>query len=347
MTTTLLFTCAGGELAPYLISLIRNSNRYRVRVVGVDGHDSAGGRRLADAFHKVPYGHAPDYVDAIVDVIRCESVTLVLPTSDEEALALSAARERIEAAGAVLACTDHETLKLFSDKAETYRRLGSMGFHVPDWRSGKGRDVIVAAVDDILARHGQCVVKPARARGGRGVLVIRNDIQGISSEFRGRELHMDRDTFMRAHLDKATAQGTVMVMERLLAPVFDIDMLAWKGSPVRVVPRRRVDSALPNEGHVIVQSDELTALGRRLIEAFRLTWLYDCDVMLDRSGRPCILEINPRPSGSVSASITAGVPLIDDMISLMHCQPVADLQIPYGRVIVPIKALAVAGSAND
>lgn len=340
---TLLFTCAGGELAPFLISLIRGSSRHRIRVVAVDGREDAAGRAIADAFHKVPYGSAPDYVDAIVDIVRREKVTLVLPTSDEEAVALSAARARIAEAGAELACTDHDTLKLFSDKAATYQRLASEGLHVPDWRCCTGRDAAVIAIDDLLAAHGECVVKPAKARGGRGVSVIRKDVAGASTEFGGRELHIDRETFLNTELTRLPEQDAIIVMERLVAPVLDIDMLAWQGRPIRVVPRRRVNTALPNEGHVLIDAPELRALGEKLVEIFKLTWLYDCDVMLDRDGRPNVLEINPRPSGSVSASIAAGVPLIDDMISLMQGQPVPPMTPPYGRVVVPIKALAIAG----
>jgi hypothetical protein len=100
-------------------------------------------------------------------------------------------------------------------------------------------------------------------------------------------------------------------MRRLVELVYDVDMLAWQGEPLRVVERRRVDSTLPNEGYTIAGNSGLIALGTEPIEKLQLSWLYDCKVMCVPDGRPCMLEINPRPSGWFSATISAGAPLLD------------------------------------
>ncbi len=339
VTFCLLMTCAGGELAPYLIGLMRSSTRHRIRVVAVDANADAIGRRVADAFYQVPLGTEPHYVDAVAEIVQREKVDLVLPTSDEEALALAQGRERIQQAGARVAAGEFDTLTLFSNKIATYERLARAGFELPAWHLCRDKAEIAAAARSLMASHRACVVKPAVARGGRGVSVIRSDVTGATTPFGGRELHMDLETFLATRLDDAAAQAPAIVMERLEAPVYDVDMLAWEGRPIRVVARRRVDSALPNEGHVIVNHVELERIGRKIAEAVTLTWLFDCDIMLNAAGRPCILEINPRPSGSVSASITAGVPLLDDLVSLAKGESVPAIDMPYGRVVVPIKAL--------
>ena len=38
--------------------------------------------------------------------------------------------------------------------------------------------------------------------------------------------------------------------------------------------------------------------------------------MLNKNSKPVLMELNPRISGSVSSSLEAGIPLIDDLISL-------------------------------
>ena len=156
----------------------------------------------------------------------------------------------------------------------------------------------------------------------------------------GREVHMDHATFQSKYLQSYTEDFPVIVMERLVEPVYDIDMLAFEGKPIRVVPRRRVDSALPNEGHQIVDNQDLIDLGRKIITGLDLSWLYDCDVMYDGAGKPIVLEINPRPSGSVSVCIAAGVPLIDDLISIATGGNIPEIDIPAGRMVIPYKALA-------
>ena len=54
----------------------------------------------------------------------------------------------------------------------------------------------------------------------------------------------------------------------------------------------------------------------KIIKEFNLSWLYDCDLMIDKKGNYKIIEINPRMSGSVAVSIEAGQPIFDNLISL-------------------------------
>ena len=72
-----------------------------------------------------------------------------------------------------------------------------------------------------------------------------------------------------------------------------------------------------------------------------MSWLYDCDLMLDSKGQPCILEINPRQSGSVSVSVAAGIPLLDDLISLAKNERslISDTKHATGVRVVPYKSL--------
>jgi biotin carboxylase len=187
------------------------------------------------------------------------------------------------------------------------------------------------------------VVKPASARGGRGIYVVSKNGAGTQSYQGSREIHTDPKTFAREHLAEVARGLPAVVMERLVEPVFDVDMLGWEGRPERVVARRRLSSALPNEGHVIVKDERLERLGTQLIEALKASWLLDCDVMFNDRGEPQVLEINPRASGSVAVTMTAGVPLLDDMISLAKGEPIGEVAIPYGRKVVPYKALAAVG----
>ena len=44
--------------------------------------------------------------------------------------------------------------------------------------------------------------------------------------------------------------------------------------------------------------------------------------MIDSKKKPVLLEINPRISGSISASIKAGYNLIDDLVSMYFKKPI-------------------------
>ena len=340
MTFTLLLTCVGGELSPQVIRSVKTSHRHDVKVIGVDTRPDAAGRHFVDHFATVPPGNDLNYVDTIAGLVAQYQVDMVLPTSDEEAVALSSARERIETGRCHLACAAADVVKTVSSKVETYIRLAALGIAVPAWQCAQSLEEIETVVEQTIAFWGEAVVKPTGSRGGRGVCVIRSDVRGARPYEGGREVHMDQATFRRDYLKGFAGQLPVVVMQRLVEPVYDIDMLAWEGRPVRVVPRRRTNSALPNEGHTIVENPDLVQLGTELIKALDLTWLYDCDIMYDRDGRPGILEVNPRPSGSIAVTIAAGVPLIDDLISLAKGEPVPEVELPVGRVVIPFKSVA-------
>ena len=282
---------------------------------------------------------AAEYVDVLSEIVDRENVDLLLPTSDAEALALSRSRDRIELGKCILACAEADTLAVVSDKARCYEALAQHNLPVPFWCRVDDIAELPEVVRDLVAERGELVVKPASAIGGRGTCVIRNDIRGSEPYQGGREMHMDLHTFLDEYVVEFSDAGTVVVMERLLEPTYDVDMLAWLGEVKRVVARRRRNPAVPNEGHIVIEAPELLELGQRLIGALDLSWLYDCDVMSDRAGRPSILEINPRPSGSIATTMAAGVPLLDDVISLAKGEDIPDVVYPRDYVVVTYTAL--------
>jgi carbamoylphosphate synthase large subunit len=335
LTYTVMLTSAGGEMVPSLINQLKQSTRHDVRVVAIDAGGGGVSRHLADGFWTVPYGNEPGYADAVLEVLRETSVDLLIPCSDEEALALSGRRDEISATGCQLACVEHQTLEIFSDKARCYEALAASGIAVPVWRKADDRVSLVQSVDDVMDQTGACVVKPARGRGGRDVFVVGS----ATNEVDGREQHMSRQEFMALCDSMAELPFPLIVMEQLTEPVFDIDMLAWEGRPIHVVPRRRVNSQLPNEGHLFVDAPELRELGERLIDVFSLSWLYDCDVMYDRNSQPHVLEVNPRPSGSAAVTVAAGIPLFENLVALAKGEdpePAADVT---GHSVLPYKTL--------
>jgi carbamoyl-phosphate synthase large subunit len=341
MAFKIMLTCVGGELVPHLIQMLRKGAHSNIYVIGVDAEPDAIGSHFCDQFFQVPRGDNPNYIPEIVKILKQYPVDLIIPTSDEEAVAMSSSRSLLEQNGTSLACMDSDTLTVLEDKAKTYRFLKKAGLHVPDWQEVTSFDKLELVTKYMIEKHGEVVVKPIRARGSRGVHVVSSSVSGIIRTTDNREIHCDLDGFFDELMSSLKKDFPIMVMERLVEPVYDIDMLAWKGEPKSLVARRRVNSAAPNEGHVIVDNSELYDLGNQLINIFNLSWLYDCDVMYDKTNRPCILEINPRQSGSVSVSIAAGIPLLDQLISLAKNESFPYCELPFGKKVIPYIMLKV------
>jgi hypothetical protein len=165
---------------------------------------------------------------------------------------------------------------------------------------------------------------------------------GVRASVSGRELHMDAETFFSDHARDVPGLLPVLVCERLEEPCYDIDVLSWQGKVLRTVPRRRLNpEGMPFLGNVIEPDPKLHALAGRLAEALGLSWLYDFDVMTRADGTPVVIEVNPRPSGSMAASVMAGLPLLDDLISVAKGEPLADWPEPRRVTVLPMTSLVV------
>jgi carbamoyl-phosphate synthase large subunit len=340
MTFTLALTSTGGGLSAATITLLKQSTRHDVRVVALNAGPLPVAGRIADRYAEVPRGDHPDYVARVAAVMMDEKVDLLLPCSDEEALSLARHRAVIEETGARLACADAETLELVSDKPRCFSWLKERGFDVPDWRLCTTAEELGAAYDHFGRKS--FAAKPARGRGNRGVYIVRDDMIGRTTSVSGRELHMDAETFFRDHAAALPALLPILVCERLNEPCYDIDVLSWQGKVLRTVPRRRLNpEGMPFLGNVVEADATLSALADKLATALGLSWLYDFDVMTRADGSPVVIEVNPRPSGSMVASVAAGLPLLDDVISLAKGEPLPDWPELRRSTILPMTSLMV------
>ena len=111
-------------------------------------------------------------------------------------------------------------------------------------------------------------------------------------------------------------QKNYFIMEKLFKPAFDVDILCKNGSLLNIIIRKRINPhGIPFQGSEIVWSEKILKLSKIIIKGFDLSGLLDIDIMTNQNGELIVTEINPRPSGAVSASILAGVPVLDQLIS--------------------------------
>ncbi|WP_337998290.1 ATP-grasp domain-containing protein [Oleispirillum naphthae] len=342
MPYTVILTSVGVEMATDTIMRLRESPVHDIRVVAVDRRADVNARHFADAFVCIDSWDPETFAHAVARLAETYHADMVLPLVDGDVLALAPHRDLFSDVGCLLACNRLEIVATLSNKLVAYEAFTRLGLPVPDWSSAETREQLIAAVERMYGLYGEVVVKPASAHSSRGVSVVRSAIHGAQEYLGSREVHMDYDTFMTRFVDVYDSLFPVVVMKRVKEPVHDLDVLAWNGEATSVVPRRRRNSALPNEGHEIVDSAILCDLGRDVAQKLGLSWLVDCDVMFDDAGAPCLIEVNPRPSLSAVVSVAAGVPLFDDMIALARGQEVPTRSPAAAALVVPYRTMATA-----
>ena len=226
-------------------------------------------------------------------------------------------KKKLKKFGADLACVDYKYLKFFKNKLSTYRKLDKTKIRKPIWEKASSFQQLNFSVDKFLKKEKEVVIKPVFSRGGRDVTVIRSNLKKkiISKNF-GKERHVSKYFFFNRENKKYLKKFPVIIMERLFEPSYDLDLLAWKGKLIKYVLRRRI-GAQGIKGNLIEKNKkDIQVYAQKIAKIFNLSWLYDCDIMLDKNSKPVLMELNPRISGSLYASVAAGVPLVDDLISL-------------------------------
>jgi predicted ATP-grasp superfamily ATP-dependent carboligase len=133
--------------------------------------------------------------------------------------------------------------------------------------------------------------------------------------------------------------GTLMVMPMMNEPAYDVDVFIHHGKAKAVLARRRFNPAgIPFTGNRIVPDPTLLNYCLKIAEALELDALHDIDLLTDDNGHPCLLEVNPRPSGSVAAAHAAGYPIMAMAVAetLNIPYPIAPLMKEIDLGVVPV-----------
>jgi len=316
VTFNLLITSAGGYWAKNLFLLIKEKTIYKsLKLHAVNKKKIKNIQKYLDSFYIVPSPKNKNYIKKILNIIKKESINLIIPGSDEEAEILSKEKNKIKYYGSNLACVDYKDLKCFKDKLSTYKKLDKFKIRKPIWKQANNFKQLYKTISEFLIRDLEIVIKPVFSRGGRDVTVIRKKFKKRVSYNFGREVHVSNKDFLKNEFKKYKKKFPVIVMEKLYEPSYDVDLLSWKGKVIKYVSRRRIGSQGVN-GNIIQKNNKMFfSYTKKIAKIFNLSWLYDCDIMLDRFSKPVLIELNPRISGSLYASLAAGVNLIDDLIS--------------------------------
>lgn len=228
----------------------------------------------------VPHSSAPDFVDAMLDIVRARGVDLVVPTIDPELAPLAAAAERFNALGARVHVSPLSVIEIARDKLRTAEVLAGAGVPVPRTiRFAAG----VAANGDI---GWPAFLKPAGGSASRGIRVVScpEQLPGSADE--------------------------PMILQQLLkGPEFTVNMFIDQDGALRsaVAHRRlRVRAGEVEKGRT-ERSAVLSSLAAGVARALPAARGVLCfQVIVDEETGPRVFEINARFGGGYPLAHHAG-----------------------------------------
>ena len=162
---TVLVTGVGAVIGYGILRSLRAGDEV-VRLVGMDTHEDAYGRLLADAFEEAVPAADPGYVAFIRRLVPTHGIDLIIPGIEQDLYALWRHRDQVPAR---IVLNNDRCLELSQSKLETFRFFSRLGarFVIPTL-SG-------CSYVESVARLGlPFVLKPDFSYAGKGMAIIRS-----------------------------------------------------------------------------------------------------------------------------------------------------------------------------
>lgn len=277
-----LFTCIGRRVE--LVDAFRKAAaklKIRLTTHGADMSWFAPALHHVDRAHIVPTLADPNYLDALIEIVRKHRIDLIIPLIDSELLLMSEAWERFDALGCMGVVSSESVIQTCQDKMQTYERLKKAGIDTPaTWTS-----------EEVLRRKRHrfpYFIKPREGSAGLGNYKINN---------------LDELEVLCRRVQDPIVQEFVSGVEHTLDVYTGFD-----GIPRCVVPRKRLEvrSGEVSKG-VIVKNPRIMAVGRKVALALGDTrGVITVQCMVTPQRRIRVIEINPRFGGGAPLAIHAG-----------------------------------------
>lgn len=275
-----LFTSAGRR-----VELLRAFQRaYRAlrlkgQIVVADVNPLAPAFQIADSTHVVPRLTDPEYVPALLEIVRRRRVKLVFPLIDPDIPILAAHKKEFESAGARVMTPDADGVDTARDKWQTYRMYRANG--IPAARSWLPEDLKKEKPEFPL------FIKPRQGSAGKGAFRIEDE----------RQLE-----FFLTYVEDP------IIQECLPGPEITCDVVCGPDGAVwAVVLRRRLEIRAGEVSKGVTLWDERIAhYGMAAAKGIRAAGPITVQCIL-KEGEPYFTEINARFGGGCPLGIAAGV----------------------------------------
>jgi predicted ATP-grasp superfamily ATP-dependent carboligase len=267
----------------------------------------AGRRELGPAFFsryckkRYFYPNPADeenFVEALIEIIKRERIDVLLPIGATSCVLGSKNKKRLTAI-VKMALPDYRTFLKAYDKSKTVRIAEQLGVPCPKTFFPRSFEETEQAAMELGY---PLVLKARKGSGYSGVKIVED-----RSELRGKYFNLietnGKNTEVYDHRHP-------LVQEYIPGEIYDVCIFAYHGKIVRSVTQGRLKT-LPVTGgagvwNVTTDDLGLTEYTGKLAKAIHYHGPAQIEYKLDQTGRPRLMEINPKFWGTLDLSIEAG-----------------------------------------
>jgi len=296
---TVLVTGVGGRSVGYQILQALLLLKEKYRIIATDAAPFSYGLYAVPERYVVPSARSPDYIPALLRIVRQEGVDVILPGTQPEVLMIGRHRETFESLCAVIV-NPTPVVELCSEKQKLYEWLEANGFAIPktvlgrDWR-------------DLVAKCGfPIVAKPTQDTGGSRGVAILNDEPEVDQYL--RDLPVEQTVFQE-YVGSAESEYTVGIMvspqgELIDSIVLQRTLVGFALGTQRTIGNQTYTLSTGYSQGVIIKHPAIQATCEDLALKIGIRGPSNIQLRLHQ-GKVIVFEVHPRFSGTTS--IRAGV----------------------------------------
>ena len=309
-----LFTCACGQNSEKLFHDIKKDLGKKVLLFGCDIKKKFGKTNL-HRFYKVSLKNNNNFLKQILKICKDNQINLIVAWADKEIEILSKNKNKFKKIKTKILLNNYKLIKIFNDKFKTFQLLKKMNIPLPRYKLLTKNLNIKQSLMNFGYPKKSVIIKSRYGIGGRGTyLLMGKDYKKYSwfGNF-GREKKFFR--INNKILSQIVQKNKSILMEAMNKPAYDVDILKTKNDFLTSIRKRNNPAGIPYRGSKVISNKKILRISKKIVEKLRLKYILDFDFMTRMNGNtPTILEINPRPSGSIVDSHYKGKKILTKML---------------------------------
>ncbi len=301
----ILITGVGSTTSQSVIKGFKKQDIFDVNIIGIDINNKKeiAGSTFCNKFYKVPLAVEEDeYLSAIIDIIKKESIELVIPINDIELEIISKNRYRLEK-DAFLLVSPYNTVITCNDKFKTYEFLKSIDLPCPKTITINKNLNLNEQISKAKLKY-PLIAKPRRGVSSRDVYHI-----------------YDKEDLILIKRIKDP-----IIQEKITGKEYTIDIFCDNNKIICAIPRLRIETraGISYKG-ITVKEQGLIDYAKKISEVLNIIGPANIQCFKEKDLIK-IIEINPRFSGGLPLTIAAGINT-----------PLFALMLAKGENLTPIK----------
>lgn len=316
------------------LRMLKDIVDFNIEVITADLSDKDSvGFALTGKKITIPHGNDPCYIERLLGICGEENITTIIPQRWDELQALSANMKLFENRGIkVLVTEDIEKLITANNKKSLYDFFKGRDF-IPDYVPVSN----LKELEDALSRLGYPLspvcIKPVLGEGGKGVKIVTSENIDIFNDMSGgTKISFD---ILKQQIMKAHEIPPLLATEYLPGTEYSVDCVSKGGEAYVCIPRQRLETSIGVATiSLIERNEELIELSREIISKLNLSYNVNLQFKYSACGRPKLVEVNPRVSGSLVANLGAGVNMLELALKLAYDMPLEDININWGTKMI-------------